>query len=183
MRWLRSDPVRKTAEELYVALVSQARRPEFYNRLGVPDSLDGRFELVVLHAFLVLRRLKSDSRGVETAQALVDLFVEDMDASLREMGAGDLGIARRVKTMAQALYGRIAAYEAALAAPEAALAEALRRNLFGTVDDPGPDAAVLARFAAYVRRESAGPALAPEGLRFGTPPDLTDGGSGGGNGD
>lgn len=182
MRWLRSDPARKTAAGLYAALVAQARRPEFYTRLGVPDSLDGRFELVALHAFLVLRRLKSDAEGAAAGQALVDLFVEDMDASLREMGAGDLGVGRRVKAMAQALYGRIAAYEAGLAGSEQTLAGALRRNVFGTAAEPGPDPAVLDGLAAYVRREGTGPALAPEGLRFGPPPSLETGVFGGGEG-
>ena len=170
MRWSRPDPARKAAEGLYAALVAQARRPEFYARLGVPDSLDGRFEMVALHTFLVLRRLKSDAQASEARQALVDLFVEDMDANLREMGAGDLGVGRRVKAMAQALYGRIAAYEAGLAGPQEALAGALRRNLFGTAAEPGPDPPVLDGLAAYVRRESAGLALTPEGLRFGPPP-------------
>jgi cytochrome b pre-mRNA-processing protein 3 len=167
MNWLRADPVQKRAEELYAAVVAQARRPEFYARLGVPDSLDGRFELIALHLFLALRRLKAAGEG-EAGQALVDRFVADMDASLREMGAGDLGVGRRVKAMAQGLYGRIAAYEDGLAQPGGRLEEALRRNLYGTA--PEPDAAVLGLVADYVRAESAGPALGSPGLRFGPPP-------------
>jgi len=92
------------------------------------------------------------------------------------MGAGDLGVGRRVKTMAQALYGRIAAYEAVFANDEAAAAAAFRRNLFGTVAEPGPDAALLRAMIAYVRREEAALAatsaerLAAGALGFGPPP-------------
>jgi cytochrome b pre-mRNA-processing protein 3 len=172
MSWLRRDPARKTAKALYAALVAQARRPEFYARLGVPDSLDGRFEMVALHMFIVLRRLKaSPAQSSGLAQALVDLFVEDMDASLREMGAGDLGVGRRVKRMAQALYGRIAAYEKGLAGPEELLIEALRRNLYATArGDREAESATQAALAGYLRRESAGPAPEPKGLLFGPPP-------------
>jgi cytochrome b pre-mRNA-processing protein 3 len=170
MPWLRPDPARQTAEQLYAALVAQARRPEFYRELGVPDTLDGRFELVALHTFLALRRLKSGAGASDARQALVDIFVDDMDASLREMGAGDLGVGRRVKAMAQALYGRIAAYEAGLAGSEQALISALRRNVYGTAADPAPDLAKLEKLASYVRRESTKPLQEAEGLRFGPPP-------------
>jgi cytochrome b pre-mRNA-processing protein 3 len=172
MPWLRPDPARQTAEQLYAALVAQARRPEFYAQLGVPDTLDGRFELLALHTFLALRRLKSKADAADIRQALVEVFVDDMDASLREMGAGDLGIGRRVKAMAQALYGRIAAYESGLAGSEQALIGALRRNLFGTAGEPGPDPAVVRKLAGYVRRESAESAHIAESFRFGPPPSL-----------
>ena len=171
MSWLRRNPARKAAENLYAALVAQARRPEFYARLGVPDTLDGRFEMVTMHVFIALRRLKAEPRSPGLGQSLVDLFVEDMDASLREMGAGDLGVGRRVKRMAQALYGRIAAYEQGLAGPEEQLIEALRRNIYATArGEDGPDPAALAALAGYLRRESAGSAPGPEGIGFGPPP-------------
>ena len=170
MPWLRPDPARHAAEELYAVVVAQARRPEFYRDLGVPDTVDGRFELVALHTFLALRRLKSKANAAGARQALVEVFVDDMDASLREMGAGDLGVGRRVKTMAQALYGRIAAYEAGLAGSEQALVEALRRNVFGTAAGPGPNDAAVQSLAAYVRRESGETAPGAEGFHFGPPP-------------
>ena len=180
--WLRPDSAGKSAAELYEAAVAQARRPEFYARLGVPDTIDGRFELVALHTFLVLRRLKAQGQAAETGQALVDLFIQDMDASLRELGAGDLGVGRKVKAMAQAFYGRIAAYDSGLAGPAAGLEDALRRNLFGTKPGPGPDSATVSALADYVRRESAGAALPVEALRFGAPPAPQDGASGPGPG-
>ena len=106
-KFLKSNPEQVAADKLYRSVVSQARRPEFYLLVGVPDSLDGRFELNALHVFLVLDRLKQDyPRGAGLGQALHDVFFADMDHSLREMGAGDLGVGKRVKKMAQGFYGR-----------------------------------------------------------------------------
>lgn len=171
--FFRASPAEPAGLKLYTAAVTQARRPEFYRDAEVPDSLDGRFDLVALHVFLVLRRLKAEGEaGRELGQAVFDVFVADMDQSLREMGVGDLGVGRRVKAMAQGLYGRLAAYEAGLAS-EAALAAALRRNLYGTVR-PSDEAVV--RMAAYVCREAESlavrpfAALAAGDLVFGLPP-------------
>lgn len=135
------------ARALYETVVAQARRPDFYRDLGVPDTVDGRFELVALHGHLLLRRLRPLSNGAGLAQALFDVIFADMDASLREMGAGDLGVGKRVKVMAKGFYGRMAAYDAGLAG-EASLADALRRNLYGTVE-PAP--AALTAMAQYLQ--------------------------------
>jgi cytochrome b pre-mRNA-processing protein 3 len=151
---------REAAALLYGAVVAQARKPVFYRELEVPDSLDGRFEALALHAFLVLNRLKADgAAAAELAQALFDTFFEDMDRSLREMGAGDLGVGRRVKAMAQGFYGRIRAYEQGLADGETALADALRRNLWGTV--PAPADAHVAALSRYLKRQRAALAAQP----------------------
>ena len=141
---------RDVALMLYEAVVERAREPWFFTRLGVPDTFDGRFELTALHGFLVLNRLKADRpRAAELAQELFDAMFADFDRSLREMGVGDLGVGRQVKTMAKAFYGRIGAYEAGLKAGEAAaLGEALRRNLYGTVT---PEEGDVAGMAAYLR--------------------------------
>lgn len=131
---------RHPARDLYESVVLQARRPEFYLNCGVSDSVDGRFDMIALHAFLVLRRLKRDhERTADLAQNLFDTMFEDMENNLREMGAGDLGVSRRVKAMAKAFYGRIAAYEAGLASGDEVLAEALLRNLYRQrePEDPG----------------------------------------------
>jgi cytochrome b pre-mRNA-processing protein 3 len=152
-RWnpFRRNPDEADAAPLYAAIVGQARRPAFYAVCGVPDSLDGRFELVALHVYLVLRRLKGgDLPAQGLAQGLVDLFFADMDASLREMGAGDLGVGKRVQKMAAAFYGRVAAYDGAEARGVAG--EALKRNLFGTVE---VGAERIAAMAAYVERAEA----------------------------
>jgi len=140
------------ARGLYLSLVAQARQSGFYLRCGVPDTVDGRFDMILLHAFLVLRRLKRDhARTAGLAQAVFDLMFADMDRNLREMGVGDLAVGRRVKAMAAAFYGRIAAYEAGLDDGEAALAEALKRNLFRKAN---PEPAEIAAVAAYLRREA-----------------------------
>lgn len=123
------------AHALYGAAVARARAPVFYADLGVPDNLEGRFEMISIHVFLVLHRLKQEAGAGELGgplgQALFDLMFADMDRNLREMGAGDLGVGRRVKTMAAAFYGRIRAYDGGLDGGEAVLAEAISRNVFG----------------------------------------------------
>ena len=154
----RPDPMPATAAALYAAITAQARHPAFYTEGGVPDSIDGRFEMVTLHSYLVLRRLRgTDAQAERLAQALVDAFFSDMDASLREMGAGDLGVGKRVKAMASAFYGRLAAYEAGENAGN--LAEAFRRNLFGTAT---PTPVQLAAMVSYV--DAAGAVLASQPL-------------------
>ncbi|MHA1600792.1 MAG: ubiquinol-cytochrome C chaperone family protein [Alphaproteobacteria bacterium] len=148
------DPLAAPAQDVYEGIVCQARQPAFYEACGVPDSIDGRFELVALHAFLVLRRLKrGGGRGADLAQALVDTLIQDLDRSLREMGVGDIGISRRIKTMARGFYGRIAAYEAGLDGSEDMLRAALMRNLYGTINE-APVSAVAA-MAVYMRQAAA----------------------------
>ena len=129
---LRGHPARREhAHALYVAVVEQARRPVFYARLGVPDTLDGRFDMIVLHAFVVLRRLRRiGPEGVATGQTLFEVMFADMDRNLREMGVGDLGVGRRVKAMTKAFMGRVGAYERACAAGGASLGAALERNVY-----------------------------------------------------
>jgi cytochrome b pre-mRNA-processing protein 3 len=137
----------EAAMQLHLAIVTQARQPAFYTALGVPDTLDGRFELIALHGFLVMQRLKADPAGTELARDLAETIFDDLDASLREMGAGDLGVGKRVKKMGEAFYGRIAAYDAGLA-DGGDLPDALRRNLYGTAQ---PAAETLAAAGSYVR--------------------------------
>jgi cytochrome b pre-mRNA-processing protein 3 len=135
---------------LYDIAVRQARHPHFYAERGVADTVDGRFDMIVLHVFLLIRRLqRQGERGRAQAQALFDLTFQDMDRNLREMGVGDLGVGRRVKDMARAFYGRADAYGRALdAGDRTALGEALQRNLLG---GEGEDERSLA-LADYVRR-------------------------------
>jgi cytochrome b pre-mRNA-processing protein 3 len=134
---------------IYGALVSQARDPWFYQHLGVPDSVEGRFEMIALHGFLVLNRFKTMRRdGGDLAeplgQAVFDLMFADMDRNLREMGTGDLGVAKRVKALAKEFYGRIKAYEDGLAGCDDLLAKALERNVFaGTAAAGAPSALAL----------------------------------------
>jgi len=134
---------------IYGQIVAQARQPGFYDGLGVPDTLEGRYDMLVLHAFLYMHRLKNEAEPVKAvAQEVFDLMFADMDRSLREMGIGDLTVPKKIKKMAQAFYGRTAAYDAALEQGGSALAEAVQRNLFA--DDVGA-AANAEAVARYMR--------------------------------
>lgn len=118
-----------TIETIYGMIVTQAREAPFYQDLGVPDTVNGRLDLLLLHLWMVLRRLRPIDGGVELAQALFDRFCADMDANLREMGVGDLAVPKRMRAFGEAFYGRSAAYDLALSDSSAALAEALCRNI------------------------------------------------------
>jgi cytochrome b pre-mRNA-processing protein 3 len=150
----------RLAAELYVKLVEQARSPAFYTVCGVPDTLDGRFEALALHAFLVFHRLKrEDQPARDLAQALFDHMFADMDLSLREIGVTDFSIGKKVKAMGRGFYGRIVAYDHALEAEDPLeLESALRRNLYGTAE---PEAGQVRAMAGYLRREVAGLAVQP----------------------
>lgn len=135
-------------ERLYGAIVAQSRQPAFYTDFDVPDSIDGRLELLILHTFILCHRLKSEGAEAQTlSQAIFDSFLDDMDRTLREMGVGDLSVPKRMKKIGQAFYGRTAAYDAALKEEDAALAAALARNV---LERDGDDAAAR-RLAGYVR--------------------------------
>jgi cytochrome b pre-mRNA-processing protein 3 len=137
----------RTGFQLYTEAVRAARAPYFYAELGVPDTLDGRFDLVGLYACLVIRRLRAlPPKGPRVAQAVFDAMFSDMDINLREMGVSDMAIAKKVRAMWEAFHGRATAYEAPLAAYDpAALAEPLARNLWR--GEPAPGAAAIARIA------------------------------------
>jgi cytochrome b pre-mRNA-processing protein 3 len=132
--------------DMYRLCVEQARQPAFYQTLGVPDTIDGRFDLLLLHVFIVMQRLGDEAR---LKQQLFDLMFSDMDRSLREMGVGDMSISRKIKPMISAFYGRGYAYQKALLESDDVLAATLGRNLYGSVH-AAPD--ILQQMAAYVRR-------------------------------
>ena len=144
------NSAREAAEIAYRRVVEQARQTVFFADYGVPDTLDGRFELICLHAFLYLHRLKADRPlASRFCQSFFDRMFADFDRSLREMGVGDLSVGKHVKRMARAFYGRILSYEAGLAGDDSALTAALARNVFGTVSAPESAANDM---ATYVRR-------------------------------
>jgi cytochrome b pre-mRNA-processing protein 3 len=170
----RSRETGRLAGALYGCAVAQGRQPGFYAALGVPDTVDGRFEMIALHVWLLLHRLREgDARAQALAQAVFDAMFQDMDRALREMGAGDLGVGRRVKAMATAFYGRIAAYDRGIADDGRVLDDALIRNVWR---GNAPDVATVAALAHYLRREVASLSAQPlEGLlageaAFGAPP-------------
>src|SRR5665213_3158274 len=136
--------LRDTIETIYGMIVTQAREPLFYRDLGVPDTVDGRFDLLVLHLWMVLRRLRAAEGGAVLCQALFDRFCEDMDANLREMGVGDLTVPKRMQAFGEAFYGRAAAYDLACTESTEALAQALCKNILN-----GADIESARRLAAY----------------------------------
>ena len=127
--WKPRMPPRGTIEAIYGMIVTQAREPVFYRDLGVPDKVSGRFDLLLLHLWLVLQRIRPIEGGAELAQALFDRFCDDMDANLREMGVGDLTVPKRMRSFGEAFYGRMAAYDTASTEGEAPLAQALCKNI------------------------------------------------------
>jgi cytochrome b pre-mRNA-processing protein 3 len=110
-------------------IVTQAREPLFYRDLAVPDTVNGRFDLLVMHLWIILHRLRTMEGGVGLSQALFDRFCADMDANLREMAVGDLAVPKRMRTIGEAFYGRIAAYDRAFSVGSEDLAQALCRNI------------------------------------------------------
>ena len=148
-----------TIHALYGAIVAQARSSVFYAAYGVPDTVQGRFDLIVLHLVLLLGRLDgADDAGRRLGQHLFDAFCRDLDDNLREMGVGDLAVPKRMRRFGEAFYGRQAAYQAAfVAADQGELEKALGRNIFhlagGKAADAGEGAARLAHYARVARRQ------------------------------
>jgi cytochrome b pre-mRNA-processing protein 3 len=161
LAWLarRSDR-RRNARELYGSIVTQARLPTFYTDWGVPDTVEGRFEMLVAHVSVVLDRLGQEGgEGGTLARALSEAFIADMDANMREMTFGDLAVPREIKRAAAALFDRHEAYRGALAARQPALLQrALEAQLAYLVPGGGLDAE---RIAHYMLRAGDGVAALP----------------------
>lgn len=138
------------AESLYAAIMAQARQAHFYSRWSVPDTLDGRFEMLVVHAFLVIRRIKGcGETGRKVAQSLFDHMFVDLDQAIREEGVSDVAVPGKIKAMASAFYGRAAHYEEALAeADHQMLAQVIGRNVFPNTGQSGNAEAL----GVYMRR-------------------------------
>jgi len=147
--WLRQRSLTSgIGRKLYDSIVARARAEPFYRNLAVPDTAEGRFELIVLHLYLVLERLRSEgTAGKRLSRALIEAFVTDMDDSMREFGIGDMGVPRRVKRAAAAVYERSAAYAAAQQAGPDDLARVLAEHIYfgASGDDRLPEA-----LASYV---------------------------------
>jgi cytochrome b pre-mRNA-processing protein 3 len=147
----RRVPQEHSIAALYGMIVAQARAPVFYQIYRVPDTVNGRMEMIILHAVLMLYRLnrEPEPHGA-VGQGIFDMFCDDMDANLREMGVGDLAVPKAMRGIAEAFYGRQAAYLAALD-DDQALAEVLARNVYDS--GVGADAPPLAApMATYVRK-------------------------------
>src|SRR6478736_455535 len=141
---------RGTIETIYGMIVTQAREPLFYRGLGVADTVNGRFDLLLMHLWLVLRRLRAVEGDRGVSQALFDHFCTDMDDNLREMGVGDLTVPKRMQAFGEAFYGRTAAYDLALTDGREALAQALCKNVMN-----GENIAKARLLAAYAEAAMA----------------------------
>lgn len=139
-----------TIEAIYGMIVTQAREPMFYRDLGVPDTVNGRFDLLLLHLWLLLRRLRAAQGGTELSQALFDRFCEDMDDNLREMGVGDQTVPKRMRAFGEAFYGRVQAYDQAMEGGGEALASAICKNILN-----GTGLGQAQQLAAYARASEA----------------------------
>ncbi len=144
----RPTKTRVIVERLYGAIVTQSRQHAFYTDFGVPDTVECRFEMVLLHTILVCHRLKGgDKAEAALSQDIFDTFADDMDRTLREMGVGDLTVPKKMKKIGAAFYGRAAAYDVALDTRDTdALVTALARNIYGNESE-----AQASALAVYVR--------------------------------
>ncbi len=185
--WLRNRQSPKVAaERIYEGIVDQARQPPFYSRFGIPDTLEGRYEMVALHLFLVHERLHAEAPlHNDLARALTERFVTDMDDCMREIGIGDMSVPKKVKRAAAGLLERVHDYRAALAqSSDDGLLAAIDHHAFSSKrpeDNPLPHGqqASAAALAGYVRASLA--RLAPmqvedivrDGPRFAPIPDVS----------
>lgn len=147
-RLFKPRPAQLAGRALYTRAAAQARTPSLYAEFGAPDTPEGRFELYSLHVYLVLERLKGEGeQAAETAQAMFDAYVKSLDDALRELGVGDLSVGKKMRKLGEVFYGRVRAYEDALAAlPDRAPLEAL----IGRTVFEGREAPRSAELAAYV---------------------------------
>lgn len=170
-RWLRRRPTVEAGRKLYLWVVDAARQPEFYRDLGAPDTLEGRFELYTLHLILMLRRLRRQGpQAEETSQALFDAFIQALDDTYRELGVGDLSMAKKMRKLGEAVYGRMKSYDGALdRLPEMEdLAQVAARTVF-----EGAPRADMERFCARIADTAAKLAATPlETLLAGQVPSL-----------
>lgn len=156
-RYSKTDQL--AAQELYAAAVRQARREVFFTNYGVPDSVDGRFDLLVLHLYMIFFSLRPHDHYKDISQCMFDIFFKDLDKSLRESGVGDVSVPKHMKRMMEAFNGRMHAYQgsaeyenenpAVPIAPGHPLFDSLRRNLYGTLDK-APET-MIASMVKYMR--------------------------------
>lgn len=146
----RKSPDADAVYAVYRAIVAQSRQPLFYAEWGVPDTVTGRFDMISLHMALLFRRLRGESRrDSEFSQAVFDLFFKDMDRSLREMGAGDLAVPKKIRNMGNIFFGLLTSVNEAMDRGDRPGVEAvLARNLFD-----GAETANVGALAAYLEAQ------------------------------
>lgn len=135
------------ARALYRQIAERARRPVLFTRYGVPDTIDGRFEMLCLHAYAVFHGLKGKGADADAlSQAVYDAMFADLDGSLRELGAADIGVGKRIKAMTEALNGRIQAYDR-----DGELEQAIRRNVYRTATTSDGQVRWMANYLRTIR--------------------------------
>jgi len=156
--------VKQKARDYYKAAESQARQPVFYESCGVPDTPYGRFDMIALHCYLVVRRLNKAGEP-KVAQKIFDTMFKTLDLAMREMGIGDLSVPKKMKKFMKDFNGRATRYESALqSGDQDALMDAVRRNIFGTADNVSD--ADLSKMVDYIKINAD---LDIEGVAFITP--------------
>ena len=160
-RLFSQNPAYAAGQSLYREAAAKARDPDFYARAHAPDTVEGRFELYMMHVILIVLRLRGQGpRAQETSQVLFDAFLRGLDDAMREMGVGDLSVGKKMRKLGEAFYGRAKAYAAAEGGEEA-FAPLVRRTLYGDLEGAEADAGAAA-VSAYLAR--AGRALAAQPL-------------------
>ncbi len=142
------------SHKLYESIVLQSRKPSFYSVIKIPDTVNGRFELIVLHLFLLLYCFRRNSIATLARQNLINIMIEDLDRALRQMGTGDLSVGRKVKKMASVIQVRLRAYESALESGHEGLSKVVTENFFSSVQ-PAPDIEIKL-MTGYVLQASKG---------------------------
>lgn len=174
-RLLKPDPSKKIAQRLFASIAERARARAFYERHGVPDTIDGRFDLLALHVFLALETLrKAGPAGAALATHLTTATFQSLEDGLRDLGVGDMGLSRRMKAMADAFYGRLEAYRAAQGS-KADLAAALLRNVYRGEADRAEASRWMAGYALaalkHLESAPAGATLMEDVADFGPAPE------------
>jgi len=152
----RKNPSSDAVYAVYTAIVAQSRQPVFYADWGIPDTVTGRFDMISLHLSLLFRRLRVEKQaGHEFSQALFDLFFKDMDNSLREMGAGDMAVPKKVRKMSEIFYGLMTSLNEAMDRDDRPGVEAvLRRNVYAEAESAHAPQLAAYLFAQYDRLAS-----------------------------
>ncbi len=139
------------SNSLYVQAVEQARSPVFFTQYGVPDTVDGRFDLIILHIMLLIRRLRGNGKAAaEMSQSVLNHMFSDMDRNLREMGVGDLSVGKQVKKMAKAFYGRSEVWEEGMDAGRVQLMSAFEETVYRSVEQSHEQVSSLADYTLAI---------------------------------
>lgn len=146
----KKKPYEQESFDLFLSAQEAARNPYFYEELAVPDTTEGRFDLLLVHLFLVIHRVNDEENGRALSQALFDTVFFNIDEGYREIGVGDMGVPKRIKKLMLAFNGRMHAYEKAIEKDRAELEAVLDRNLYHVVHFEEEGSAILNAMSTYI---------------------------------